>query len=115
LWAPGLFGFDELPPDDRLLPDEDRELPPEGRLLPAEERELPPEDRLLPAEERELPPDDRLLLADGRELLPVDPELPTDRPLGAEERPELLPTELRDREVDPRTDEDPEGDVVGRL
>ncbi len=29
--------------------------------------------------------------------------------------PELLPTELRDREVEPRSEEDPDGDVVGRL
>ena len=105
--APEPLELLDEPPDDRLLAEE--------REPPLDERLLPPEDRLLPAEERELPPDDRLLPVDGRELLPVDPELPTDRPLGAEERPELLPTELRDREVDPRTDEDPEGDVVGRL
>ncbi len=101
MWAPELFGFDE-PPEDRLLPEEERELPPEDRLLPADERELPPDDRLLPADERELPPDDRLLPAD-------------ERVRGAEYRPELPPTELREREVDPRRDEDPDGDVVGRL
>ena len=91
------------------------ELPPEGRLLPAEERELPPEGRLLPADERELPREDRLLPADERELLPEDRLLPTDRVRGAELRPPLLPTELREREVGPRRDEDPDGDVVGRL
>ena len=43
-------------------------------------------------------------------LLPAD-----ERVRGAEYRPELPPTELREREVDPRRDEDPDGDVVGRL
>jgi hypothetical protein len=103
LWAPELLGFlDELPPEDRLLPAEERELPPEDRLL-------------LPAEERELPPEDRLLPADERELLPVDRELPTEPVRGAEYRPELPPTEPCEREVEPRYADDPDGDVVGRL
>ncbi len=68
---PELLGLlDELPPEDRLLPDEERELPPDGRLLPAEERELPPEDRLLPADERD--------------PLPVDRVPPTERAPGPE-------------------------------
>lgn len=93
--------MDELPPEDRLLPAEERELPPDERLLPADERELPPDDRLLPTDERELPPDDRLL--------------PTEPVEGAEYRPELPPTELGEREVDPRYADDPDGEVVGRL
>lgn len=102
MWAPEpLDFFDEPPPEGRLLLAEGRELPPEGRLLPAEERELPPDDRLLPADERELPVVDRLP--------------PTEPVRGAEYPPGLLPIELREREVDPRRDEDPEGDVVGRL
>ena len=102
MWAPPepLELLDE-PPEDRLLLEEERELPPEGLLLPAEERELPPEGRLLPADERELPPEDRVP--------------PTERVRGAEYRPGLLPIELREREVEPRSDEDPDGDVEGRL
>ena len=87
---------------------------PDGRLLPAEERELPP-DGLLPAEERELPLDDRPLLTEGLDLLPEDRELPTEPDRGAEYRPLLPPTEPRDREVGARRDDEPDGDVVGRL
>jgi hypothetical protein len=102
LWAPELLGLlDELPPEERLLPDEERELPPDDRLLPADERGLLPDDRLLPADERELLPEDR--------------ELPTEPVRGAEYRPDELPIELGDRDVEPRWTEEPDGDVLGRL
>jgi hypothetical protein len=91
------------------------EEPPEDLLLLAEGREPPPEDPLLPAEERELPPEDRLLPAVERDLLPDDCELPTERDRGAECRPLLPLTELGEREVDPRTLDDPDGEVLGRL
>jgi len=117
LRVPELLGlFDELLPEERLLPAEERELPPDDRLLPAEERELPPDDRLLPVDEREPPPDDRLLPADERELPPVERVPPTDRELGEADRLRLLPTELGDRVVGLRRVDDLDGDcAVGRL
>jgi hypothetical protein len=111
--APEPLELLEEPPEERLLAEE-REFPPDD-LLPTEERELPPDGRLLPTEERELPPDDGLLRTDGLDLLPEDRELPTLPDRGAEDRPLLPPTELRDRELGARMDEVPEGDVVGRL
>ena len=77
--------------------------------------ELLPEERLLPAEEREPPPDDRLLPAEERELLPVDLVPPTERVRGALDLPGLLPTELRDPLVGLRRVDDPDGDrAAGR-
>jgi hypothetical protein len=114
--APELLELlDEPLPEDRLLLAEEREPPPDDRLLPAEEREPPPDDRLLPAEERELPPDDRPLLTEGLDLLPEDRDLPTEPDRGAEDRPLLLPTDVRDRDVGARRLDEPDGDVVGRL
>jgi hypothetical protein len=89
--------------------------PPEGRLLPAEGRELPADDRLLPADERELGRDGLLRPTDDRELPPVERVPPIERGLGAVYPPRLLPTDVGDRVVDPRTVEDPDGDVDGRL
>jgi hypothetical protein len=112
--APEPLGF-ELLPDERLPPVEDRELPPDDRLLPAEDRELPPDDRLPPADERERLGEDRLLPTEDREPPPVDRVPPTDLVLGAVERPRLLPTELGEREVDPRRLDVPGLETVGRL
>lgn len=91
------------------------ELPPEGRLLRAEDRELPPDGRLLRTDEREPPLEEPLLLTDGLDLLPEDLELPTEPDRGTVYRPGLLPTELRDREVEPLRLDDPGDKVVGRL
>jgi len=115
LRAPEPLDFDELLPEERLLPAEEREPPPDDRLLPAEERELPPDERLLPVDERGLPPEERLLPADERELLPVDLVPPTERVRGALDLPGLLPTELRDPLVGLRRVDDPDGDrAAGR-
>ena len=103
LRVPELLGlFEELLPDERLLPAEEREPPLDGRLLPAEEREPPPDDRLLPTDERELPPLERVP--------------PTERELGEVDRLRLLPTKLGDRLVGLRRLDDPDDDrAVGRL
>ena len=73
------------------------ELPPEDLVLPAEERELPPDDRLLPADELDLLLGDRVLPADERGLLPVDRVPPTEPDRGAEYRPGLVPTDVGER------------------
>jgi hypothetical protein len=88
------------------------EPPPEDLVLPAEERELPPEDRLLPTDGLDLLLGARVLPTDERDLLPVvEREPPTEPDRGAEYRPELLPSEDGER--------DPEGlsldDAGGRL
>jgi hypothetical protein len=88
------------------------ELPPEDLVLPAEERELPPEDRLLPTDGIDRLLGARVLPTDERDLLPVvDREPPTELDRGAEYRPKLLPTDVGER--------DPEGlsldDAGGRL
>lgn len=106
-----IAGYLFLAPELLELLDE----PPEGRLLLAEDREPPPDDRLPPTEERELPAEERPLLTDGLDLLPDDRELPTEPDRGAEYRPLLPPTEVRDREDGARRDDEPDGEVVGRL
>ena len=73
------------------------EVPPEDRVLPAEERELPPEDRLLPVDGLDLLLGARVLPADERELLPVDRVPPTEPDRGAVYLPEPLPTEVGER------------------
>ena len=89
--------------------------PPEGRLLLAEDREPPPEGRLLPTDERELPLDEGPLRTDGLDRLPDDRELPTEPDGGAEYRPLVPPTELRDRELGALRLDEPDGEAMGRL